>query len=89
MIRKNDIISYTYDGSDSMLGKNGAFNSDTPIPRVHPDFKASLRLKSGKLIDAPPKWRRMIWEWWITERRAELMDQGLLHVAHSMLGRKA
>jgi hypothetical protein len=81
-INKKNIASFIYDGTDDMLG---SFDSETPVPRVHPKFKAQLWLKNGKLVDAPVKWRRLIWAWWIQNRRTEVMNNALIQVKEDML----
>lgn len=83
-VKQSEIASFVYEGSDSMLG---LFSHDTPVPKCHPNFIAQLRLKNGELIDAPPRWRRKIWAWWITERREEVGNNVLRQVANDMLGR--
>jgi len=79
------IVGYTYDGNDLMLG---SFDSESPITRVHKDFKAQLRLKNGTLVDATPAWRKKIWNWWVTERREEVANSALKLVSNQLLGRK-
>lgn len=83
MVKTSDIVSFTYDGNDSMLGSWGS--DDDKIPKCHPDFKATLKLKNGTEIDAPPKWRSKIWKWWITERREEVGRNILLQASRDML----
>ncbi|RPI84180.1 MAG: hypothetical protein EHM34_04100 [Nitrosopumilales archaeon] len=85
MVKQSDISSVMYEGADSMLGKS--FAVDSPISKCHPDFKAQLRLKNGDVVDAPPKWRRKIWMWWISNRRSEVMNDVLIQVSNDILGR--
>jgi membrane protein YdbS with pleckstrin-like domain len=85
MVRKSDILSFTYDGNDDMLGKY--FSHDSPLPKCHPDFKVQLKLQTGNIVDASPVWRRKIWRWWVESRRLEVMNNVLVQVSNDMLGR--
>lgn len=80
VINNEDIVSYTYDGTDSMID----FNSEK-VPPVNLKFKAKLRLKNGKLVEAPPEWRKKIWNWWYNTRKDEIQTNILVQVKNDML----
>ncbi len=80
MVRKDEIKTFTYWGSDDMID----FGSDD-IPRVHRDFKATLKLKNGTVIPATRYWRRKIWEWWYIERKQEIKNAMLLNTTRKMV----
>jgi len=83
MHKGQEVVSYTYAGEDFMLGKS--FGTDTPLPkRVHPEFVATIKLKDGSVVKAPREIRKMIWTWWVIQRRSELLDHALVQVAKSM-----
>jgi hypothetical protein len=82
-IKEKDVNTFTYEGRDNMID----FNSDK-IPPVHKDFIAQLKLKNGKTINAPSKWRKKIWKWWYEVRKDEIETNVLVSVSNQMLGRK-
>jgi hypothetical protein len=98
LIQEKDIKSFRYDGDDTMIMRKdtgGTLSLEIGgkgvqrIPPVHPKFKASLVLKSGETIDAPPAWRKRIWTWWYDARFDELLevaDNVLCQAAADMLG---
>ena len=79
-ISKKDIKTFTYKGNDNMI----KFTRDK-IPNVHKDFKATLKLKNGKEVKAPPDWRRRIWYWWYQERKDQIETDVLLQASKQML----
>ena len=85
-VKKSDIKTFTYDGSDDMI------NLDVmKIPPVNKTFKATLKLKNGKEIPAPDEWRLKIWKWWYRERQYELIrnqNRAFVDVANSMLNQR-
>jgi hypothetical protein len=66
-IPEKDVETFYYEGKDEWVDFK---KSD--IPPCPKAFKAKLKLVSGKTIDAPPDWRKKIWEWWYAARRGEL-----------------
>jgi hypothetical protein len=85
-VKIEDISSYTYKGNDKMID----LESDK-IPPVHKNFKASLKLKSGREIPASRSWRDKIWCWWYQKRKDELIvksNHAIIDVANSMLNQK-
>ena len=81
MVKKEDVVTFLYEGRDDMIN----FNSKR-VPGTPKDFIAQLRLKSGKIIDAPKSWRRKIFKWWHEARKGEIEDSALIEVANQMLG---
>lgn len=81
-IKKEDVETFLYEGNDKMID---FVNKKIPKPRS--DFVAQLRLKNGKLVTAPSKWREDIWKWWYAARKGEIQDSVLVQAAHSMLGK--
>jgi len=66
-IPDKDVEKFFYEGKDEWIDfkKQG-------IPPCPIAFKAKLKLVSGETVNAPPAWRKKIWEWWYETRRAEL-----------------
>jgi hypothetical protein len=79
-----EVVGVSYDGNDLMIN---SFSKDAPIPEVHKDFKAHLRLKNGILVDATPNWRKKIWTWFVEERRKEI-ESAVVTLKVRTLGRK-
>ena len=81
-IKKEDVETFLYEGNDKMI-----VLSTNKVPKIPNDFVAQLQLKNGEVVDAPSVWRKKIWDWWYTARKAEIQDSALVQVAHSMLGK--
>lgn len=81
-IKNEHVEIFLYEGNDEMidLGKDR-------LPKTSRDFVAQLKLKNGKIVDAPSEWRDKIWNWWYTARKVEIQDSVLIQAAHSMVGK--
>lgn len=82
----SEVVTFTYDGRDDMID-----TGSEKIPRVHKDFKATLKLKDGREVEPSKTWRSKIWNWWYGERYNELVkrnNRALVDVANSMLNQK-
>ena len=77
------VDTFLYEGNDSMIN----FESSGPPKKIPKAFKAQLRLRNGRVVDAPPAWRRIIWNWWHEARKDEIETNVLLQASRQMLGK--
>ena len=81
-IKEEDVETFLYEGNDKMIDFG-----NVEIPHPHSDFVAQLRLKNGKLVTAPSKWRNDIWKWWYAARKEEIERSVIVHVGRSLVAK--
>ena len=84
-IKEKDVENFLYEGNDNMI-KWGTDKTPNVVPKK---FVAKLRLKNGKVIKAPLKWRIKIWRWWHDNRKIEIQDNCIISVSDQMLDKKS
>jgi hypothetical protein len=70
---KTEVETFIYEGNNNMINFK-----DDKILDCPKEFKAQLKLKTGKIVEAPHEWRKLIWGWWHEARKEEIQEDILL-----------
>lgn len=73
---EDEVETFYYEGNDEWINFK-----KKETPQCPKQFVARLRLKTGSVINAPPAWRRKIWQWWYETRRVEIFRNATLGMA--------